>query len=141
MCKNCNIAIGTFYNYFSSKDHLIREIFVSDWEKSIKIIEKIKLSDTTLKEKIYNLYIELDKFISKYISTFYALSLKKGDGPSNHFKIYNEISKLIDLEKQRGTIVNPLDSNKLAQFIIYNFVCLNQSNYMSFEELYQILNL
>ncbi|KEI91443.1 TetR/AcrR family transcriptional regulator [Clostridium botulinum] len=75
MCKNCNIAIGTFYNYFSSKDYLVREIFVSDWEKSIKIIEKIKLSDTTLKEKIYN------------------------------------------------------------------FVCLNQNNYMSFEELYQILNL
>ncbi|MCS4479905.1 TetR/AcrR family transcriptional regulator [Clostridium botulinum] len=40
MCKNCNIAIGTFYNYFSSKDHLVREIFVSDWEKSIKIIKK-----------------------------------------------------------------------------------------------------
>ncbi|MCW6071193.1 TetR/AcrR family transcriptional regulator [Clostridium botulinum] len=38
VCKNCNIAIGTFYNYFSSKDHLVREIFVSDWEKSIKII-------------------------------------------------------------------------------------------------------
>ncbi|MHB9919451.1 hypothetical protein CF055_05725 [Clostridium botulinum] len=30
VCKNCNIAIGTFYNYFSSKDHLVREIFVSD---------------------------------------------------------------------------------------------------------------
>ncbi|MDU7254172.1 MAG: TetR/AcrR family transcriptional regulator, partial [Clostridium sp.] len=58
VCKNCNIAIGTFYNYFSSKDHLVREIFASDWEKSIKIIEKIRLSDATLKEKIYNLYIE-----------------------------------------------------------------------------------
>lgn len=141
VCKNCNIAIGTFYNYFSSKDHLVREIFASDWEKSIKIIEKIRLSDATLKEKIYNLYIELDKFINKYISTFYVLSFKKGSGPSNHPKIYSEISKLIDYEKQRGTIVNTLDSNKLAQFIIYNFVCLNQSKYISFEELYLLLNL
>ncbi|WP_050607907.1 TetR/AcrR family transcriptional regulator [Clostridium niameyense] len=142
ICKNCNIATGTFYNYFSSKEDLARQIFISDWNKSIKVIDKIKTSPKSLKEKLRALYIELDKFISNYMSTFYELSMRKGKrNCKSHSKVYSEIEKFIDYEKERGTINSTISSKQIAEFIVHNFVCLSNTHYLTFDEFYSILNI
>lgn len=33
LVKECDIAIGTFYNYYKNKDEIVNAIIKADWEK------------------------------------------------------------------------------------------------------------
>ena len=35
LVKECDIAIGTFYNYYKNKDEIVNAIIKADWEKII----------------------------------------------------------------------------------------------------------
>lgn len=146
IAKNCNIGIGTFYNYFSNKEELVSEIFRMDWKKVSCIINDLKTTDEPCKEKFRTIYMSLDSFISSYISIFYEMAVNVehtcGCKESNKFNtIYSSVSELIDLEKEKGNIKSSMESSKLAQLIISNLVYLNKNKYMSFDELYHSFNL
>lgn len=141
IAKNCNIALGTFYNYFSTKDDLILEIVREDWRQISDLIEELKRTDESCKEKIRKIYLSLEFFISSYISIFIEMAM-----PKNHsfdhmshdkfYLLYGKLSELIDLERTKGHIHSPISSYKLAQLIMSNLIYLNTNKYISFDELY-----
>lgn len=57
IAKNCDIASGTFYNYFSSKDDLILEIVREDWRQITDLIEDLKVTYEPCKEKFRKIYL------------------------------------------------------------------------------------
>ncbi|WP_125153862.1 TetR/AcrR family transcriptional regulator [Clostridium rectalis] len=142
--KNCNIGIGTFYNYFSSKEELVINIFKEDWENSLLLINKLKFSFTPLKDKLYKIYLCLEEFLDKYISIFYEIAMLNGyshNSSHNFNDINKEVSELIDFERKRGNISSSLSSIKIANLIVSNFVYLSKNKYMTFDELYGCLKL
>ncbi|KEH85674.1 MULTISPECIES: TetR/AcrR family transcriptional regulator [Clostridium] len=144
IAKSCNIGIGTFYNYFSTKDELVMEILKNDFNKSIELIEALKHSDISFKEKIEKLYNSFNLFLDEYIAIFYEISSVKGikcRRDSYFSNLYKRLSELIDIEKEKGTFKNDLDSYKFAIFIISNLFYLTKTHYISFEELCQFLNI
>ncbi len=146
IAKNCSIGIGTFYNYFSTKDELVSEIFREDWRKVSGRVDGLKHSDESCKEKFRKIYTSLEMFVSNYLSIFYEMAMLKGYNyeckEANKFDVlYSSISELIDIEKSRGNIKSKLSSQKLAQFIVSNLIYLNKNRYMSFDELYDSLKL
>lgn len=141
IAKKSNIALGTFYNYFSTKDELILEIVREDWRKISDLIERLKGTDESCKEKFRKIYLSLELFISSYISIFIAMAMLNNysyDHMSNNkfHLLYGKASELIDIEKTKNHIHSPLSSYKLAQLIISNLIYLNTNKYISFDELY-----
>lgn len=142
IAKNCNIALGTFYNYFSTKDELILEIVREDWRKISDLIERLKSMDEPCKEKIRKIYISLELFISSYISIFIEMAMLNNYSYENHMSndkfhlLYGKTSELIDIEKAKNHIHSPLSSYQLAQLIMSNLIYLNTNKYISFDELY-----
>jgi Transcriptional regulator len=141
IAKNCNIALGTFYNYFSTKDGLVLEIVREDWRQISDLIEGLKLTDESCKEKIRKIYLSLEFFISSYISIFIEMAVPKNHSYDHmsHDKfhlLYGKLSELIDLERTKGHIHSPISSYKLAQLIMSNLIYLNTNKYISFDELY-----
>lgn len=146
IAKNCGIGTGTFYNYFSTKDELVSEIFREDWSKVSDLVNNLKYLDESCKEKFRKIYISLETFVSNYLSIFYEIAMLKGYSyeckEANRFDaLYSGISELIDIERARGNIKSGLSSPKLAQFIVSNLIYLNKNKYMSFDELYDSLKL
>lgn len=146
IAKNCNIALGTFYNYFSTKDELILEIVREDWRRISDLIERLKSTDESCKEKFRKIYLSLELFISSYISIFIAMAMLQNyshDHMSNDkfHLLYGKASELIDIEKKKNLIHSPLSSYKLAQLIISNLIYLNTNKYISFDELYDSLKI
>ncbi|OFI05307.1 bacterial regulatory protein, tetR family [Clostridium acetireducens DSM 10703] len=144
--KRCNIGIGTFYNYFSNKEELVNEIFRNDWEKTMKLINKLKFSNIPLKEKLYEIYLSMDDFITKYISIFYEIAMLNGYKKNHHSSkgyqsFANSIMDLIEYEKQNKNISSDLSSYKLANLIISNMIFLSKTKYMDFDELYNSLKI
>ncbi|EDS77429.1 transcriptional regulator, TetR family [Clostridium botulinum C str. Eklund] len=144
IAKSCNIGIGTFYNYFSTKDELVMEILKNDFNKSITLIESLKHSDITFREKIEKLYNSFNLFLDEYIAIFYEISSVKGikcKRDSYFSNLYQCLSELIDIEKEKGFLKKELNSYDFSIFIISNLFCLTKTHYISFEQLCNFLNI
>lgn len=144
IAKSCGIAIGTFYNYFSNKEEFVSEIFRDDWRNTLNLAERLKTSEESLKEKIRKIYISMQNFVDKYISIFYEIAMLKGYESKRDYDmqdIYVKIEEILSIEKNRGSIKSSLSMQKLAHFIVINIMDLNKNKYMSFDELYEQMNI
>ena len=66
VAEACGIAVGTVYNYYKSKDVLVAQIMLKDWNK---IIEKIKRDCETsinIHEGFRVMYEGISSFVDKY---------------------------------------------------------------------------
>ncbi|EGO88026.1 TetR/AcrR family transcriptional regulator [Clostridium botulinum C] len=144
IAKCCNIGIGTFYNYFSTKDELVIEILKNDFDKIMDLIEQLKNSNLSFKEKLEQIYKSFDLFLGNYISVFYEISSVKGMNckPNADFSnLYKCLGELIDIEKTKGTMKKDVNSYDFAHFIVSNLFYLTKTHYISFEQLYSFLNI
>lgn len=68
VCKQCNIAVGTIYNYFPSKINLVAVIMLEDWNKQLeKMLYNCKKSEN-VETGIKNVYSNLKDFAMLYQS-------------------------------------------------------------------------
>lgn len=142
IAKKCNIATGTIYNYFKSKDELVLEIITDDWVKTLDLVDKLTTDDTELKTKLEKIYLSLQNFLDKYISVFYQISEQEGyktKDMSRFSDIYLKMEMLLDNEKLKGHIHSPLSTKKLSHLIISNFTYMCKTKYISFDEFYNTL--
>ena len=68
VARGCNIAGGTMYNYFSSKDELITSFMLEDWRSCVNKMTSIKSDDTEIFLRQFQ--EALDEFVRKYESLF-----------------------------------------------------------------------
>ncbi|MBU3146048.1 TetR/AcrR family transcriptional regulator [Clostridium sp. CF012] len=146
IAKNCTIGTGTFYNYFSTKEELVAEIFREDWRKVSNLVDALKLIEEPCKEKIRKIYISIGMFVTSYIPIFYEMATLSGNDyrcrEANRYDIlYIKIGELLDIEKSKGNVHSTLSSYKLAELIVSNLMYINKNNFISFDELYDNLKI
>ncbi|MDO4535468.1 MAG: TetR/AcrR family transcriptional regulator [Clostridium perfringens] len=145
LAKNCNIGIGTFYNYYQNKDELVRGIIKTDWEKIVEETHlKIYNSDKEFKEKIYIIYDGINKFLSNYLDTFMVM-VSAGGKKHKSDKILipyeNILKEILNYHKESGDINYEISSEKLAKLILNNIIYICRDRSINFEEFYLSLNL
>ncbi|SHE75786.1 TetR/AcrR family transcriptional regulator [Clostridium fallax] len=140
LAKNCNIGIGTFYNYFSNKDKLIIEIIRTDWAKALIPFNKIINSpDYTLKYKLKIIYNDIDLFLNNYMTTFLML-VSKGKKCSHNkeilYPVCEAINKTLIYHKNKGDINPSLTCDKLSKILLNNIIFIAKEKDITFEDLY-----
>jgi len=137
--KNCDISIGTFYNYFKNKDDLVECIFRNDWDKMIFKIKKLNNTSDLFNDNMLFIYKQLGIFIDNYSSVFYELSINFNNPncPNNNkFSIlYNVMEPLI----QTKYINNTISSRQLCELLVSNFIYLHKNPYIEFSKLLDYL--
>jgi len=145
LSSKCDIALGTIYNYYSTKEELLIEMMTDYWKEHLYILEDIVNSDDTL-------YIKLNEVFNKlsiFIKTFKEIWLKpelyqKPDCIKKSLKqenIYMEkliiiIEHILLNEVEKTNIKLKLDSYETAKFILMNYITMLQMSlfkYSSFE--------
>lgn len=51
IAANCNIAVGTLYNYYANKSQLYTDIFITGWGKTLDMLDDIASDELTSEEK------------------------------------------------------------------------------------------
>lgn len=144
IAKACNIGTGTLYNYFSNKEDLIHSIFKEDWAKVIRSIDKFSYEDYSFNYKVESIYNLVRDFFLTYKKAFYELMSSSISRPKDrpYVKVLHEkMEQIIDLHREKGEITNPLSSEKLSYFIVSNLLSLAVEPSISFNELYQCMNI
>lgn len=147
LAKRCNIGIGTFYNYYESKDIIVSAIIRTDWDKVINLTgKKIKESDFNFKEKLHILYNGINEFLEDYLDTFMVMMTDRSRNPSYKTdKILvpyeNIVKEVLIFHKNNKDISYEIEDEKLARIILNNIIFICRDSSISFEDFYLSLNI
>lgn len=145
LSKACDIALGTIYNYYPTKQNLVIEMMTDYWQNYLYSVQNVADSDADVYRKLNNIFKELKIFIESFRQ--YWLTPELYDSPEyvegGLKKEYVFMEKLIDIvedilvkEQASHHIHIKLDTRETANFIIMNFITMIQMplfKYASFE--------
>jgi AcrR family transcriptional regulator len=145
LSKECNIALGTIYNYYPGKKELVIEMMTEYWQSFLCSVQNIANSDENIYTKLHNIFSELGVFIESFRQ--YWLTPELYDSPeyveSGLKKEYVFIEKLIVIveailvkEQLKNNIKLKQGTYETSNFIIMNFITMVQMplfKYSSFE--------
>lgn len=145
LSKKCGIALGTIYNYYSTKEDLIIEMMTAYWKENFYVLEDIVNSDDTLYIKLNNIFNKLRIFIKTFKEIWLKPELYKNphcikDSLEQENIYMGKLVKIIEhillKEEKNNNIKFKLDSYETAKFILMNFITMVQMpifTYSSFE--------
>ena len=132
VAEACDIAIGTVYNYYKSKDMLIASVILEDWLECISVLnaqpKENKRSFLTF------IYLSLKKFQQKYIRLFSDKGAEKSFGA-----VFVERHR--QLRSQLAGAILPLcpgDDVFLSEFVAEALLTWTMAG-KSFEDIYALL--
>lgn len=104
----CNIATGTVYNYFGSKETLIASFILEDWVECTKLIAEQPVENR--QGYLAFIYFTLKKFSEKYSSLFSDKDAKKEFG-----NVFFERHKI--LREQLANLILPICMGENPTFL------------------------
>lgn len=144
LTSQCNMATGTFYNYFKSKDAFINMIVLNDWNILLKKVQKQMDKPQCPYENVRFLYDCLAEFQQKY--RFFAT----GSVIKNQAIIQNErlaLQKLYDVmaekfryESAAGTLKIGTSPENAAYMIVQSCMIAGRNPDMNFDDLWNFLH-
>ena len=68
IAEKCNIAVGTTYNYFNSKEELINAVIMADWNHTFDQVERENSPDigVSIENDFMHMYDAIEKFFKIY---------------------------------------------------------------------------
>ncbi|MBL4937259.1 TetR/AcrR family transcriptional regulator [Clostridium sp. YIM B02515] len=145
LAKECDIALGTIYNYYPTKKELVLEMMTGYWKEYFKLLQVIIASDDNLYVKLEKIFNELNLFIKQFKEIWLKPELydkpdyvESGIERENIYidKFIRVIESMLVKEASDDKITLKLDSYETAKFILLNFITMIQMpifNYSSFE--------
>lgn len=117
IARGCQIGLGTFYNYFKSKDVLIATYLLEEWEERIKRINAKSEEVNDPMQLVKVIHCELGEFMKNNLAVFTAEGAMKafsGNVKNYHNLLIQQISEPLCKLSQRNGYDNP---EFLAQFV------------------------
>lgn len=147
IARECDIGIGTIYNYFPTKMNLVIDMISVYWNDYFDVLEKMISNDDELFLKLNNIFNKLEVFIKTFREVWLRPELYQSPGyVKNGLKRENiYIEKLIrrledflisESLSANSTIKLKFDSYETAKFIVLNYITIIQMptfSYQSFE--------
>lgn len=144
IAKECNISIGTIYNYFSNKEMLIQKIIMNYWERFYEVFDKIAEEDTDFFIKLREIFYEFKIFFEKFSGIWVKVNRDIIDYYSNQkyeskkdfmTKLTSKMEKLIN-----KSIDHEIEDNRvISKFVIMNFTAMSQMEYFDYDTFETIL--
>lgn len=96
IAKGCGLGLGTFYNYFKSKDMLIATFLLEDWQVRMDRIRRAGESERNPETLVCLMYSELAQFIENNASLFSsngAIKAFYGTAGQKHKLLRSQVSE------------------------------------------------
>ncbi len=130
VAKECEIAVGTVYNYFKSKDILIASFVLQDWNDCIKAISSYPKDDR--RAYLEFIHISLFSFEQKHDRLFTDKEAAK-----TFNTVFFDRHKM--LRAQLAELIRPITEDAFtAEFVAEAMLCWTVAG-KSFEEIYNLL--
>ena len=95
IAKGCGLGLGTFYNYFKSKDMLIATFLLEDWQKRMAEVTYKSANESDPMVVVRALYDAVNDFVEAHHSIFVAPTAIKSfnmTGAGYHKFVRNQVA-------------------------------------------------
>lgn len=137
VAEACGLGVGTVYNYFKSKDHLIATFMAEDWLSLLDKVESYSSKDDkAVLEGIFNALIG---FTQKYNSLFCDKDAEKVFMTAffqRHKQLRHQLAEIIRPICNKSNITN---REFMSEYIAESLLAWTIAG-KSFDEQYEILN-
>lgn len=134
VAEGCRLGVGTVYNYFKSKDHLIATFMAEDW---LCLLDGVKeSSDKGSKAVLESIFNALTDFVQRYRSLFCDKDAEKAFATvfsQRHKQLRGQLAEII------LPVCNKEDDGFMADFIAEALLTWTVSG-KGFDEQYKILS-
>lgn len=143
--KGTGIAVGTIYNYFSTKEELILQLMEDYWHDYLKAIEVIDRSHSDLFSKLLNIFNELNVFIDTFLEVWVKNSSSEYTEESlrrkKNFteKLNRKIEDILIDAESKGEITLHAEPYTIAKFIMLNFFTMGHMKDFEYEDFEKII--
>lgn len=150
VAKECGFAVGTIYNYFSTKDDLLAQLMGDYWEEYYRILEQIDLEDLDFLAKLRKIYEQLEIFVDTFLETWIKMNrevhyqhsqngLKRKDDFTE--KLILKLETILKQEEIRGKgrINFEVTTYEISKFIISNFLMMAQMKHFEYDTFEKII--
>lgn len=66
VAKECNVAVGTVYNYFSGKEEFAASVLLERWKKALEDIDAVAAECRQAQEVVQRMYEQLCSYMDQY---------------------------------------------------------------------------
>ncbi len=97
IATKCGIGMGTIYNYYRSKEEIIAEVIVSEWNVILRRMDVAIKGEPDSVKRLENIFVLLQEFIRNFHSVWTSMGLaNKADGKSEpvHCQRQNYLGQL-----------------------------------------------
>ncbi len=135
VAKECNISIGTIYNYFPTKKELILEMMTSYWQEFLDKAAVIIKSREDFYGRLRCIFQEVLSFVGRFKSVWLSREFYESpdyvEGGIQREHIYvGRLTAMIEEllgEKAPDKVQAEFEAKKMASFIIINFMSMVQN--------------
>lgn len=89
IASRCGIGMGTIYNYFSSKEEIIAEILLEDWNVILRRMDQANRTHTLPMERLAAQFVLLQEFLGVYHGPWIRQGMNQDDKAAlakHHYK-------------------------------------------------------
>lgn len=148
IANNCNIAVGTLYNYYKNKKELYMSIIEESWNKTFLKLKDLSSLNITQKEKIAMVIsiiykdIEKRRGIGKELLNNSITELSKDQRLKDfHIKLISNVENIIKpLEKIDAFKNDKIIDRKISEILLASSVILIQSHFNQKDDNIKFLN-
>ena len=136
VARECGLAVGTVYNYFSSKDMLIATFMAEEWKSCLDEISESVIDDP--KALLLSVYNVISSFSKKHSALFLDPEAEKvfaTVGTMRHRQLRSQLAAVILPICKKSC---PENSAFAAEFIIESILTWTHDG-VEFDEIYWIL--
>lgn len=119
IAERCNIAVGTIYGYYKSKEYLCAAIMLEDWFKTVSYMkEQVDLSGTAI-EGLETVFLLIKQYSDVYRDTWKTFSGAGAISEERHNMLIGQLVSVIDTLLIKFKINSEPGLNKfLAEIIL-----------------------
>lgn len=150
VAKECDIAVGTIYNYFPTKKELIVEMMANFWEEFFYDVDILLLSNKGFYEKLNGIFNNVSEFVKSFRETWLTNEIYSSpdyieSGVERENTYVNKLIAIVEemLKKEMASRdkdnVKGFDANQIAKFIVMNFMAMVQMPYLDYASFEKIL--
>lgn len=122
IARKCEVAVGTMYNYFSSKEYLTGCVVLEDWKKVYEEMISAAAGADTIHQGLRGIYELMFAFVleHQYLTSFDGRDSKTPyDFHERHLVLLKQIEALLEmLQKRFGCRVEASIQTFLAECIL-----------------------
>lgn len=147
VASNCDIGLGTIYNYYPTKTDIIFAVVEEFWSECFRNMRKVYNNELNFFEQLENVYFYILEYLKRFennwledLTNLSSTNKQKGKQKEAQFikKLINVFKELIEnhIDEFNSSIFEKFTQEEISRFIIENFFIMLKR----FEENYEFLD-